>query len=239
MSFVNQQRTRRRWQPPFNSSISPQRTSTERCHYIDVGQKPMNKIFQIGLVAAVFIQISTAEETDAKYARFLNLEAAEYHWRYIEAIDAGKLDLPENTIPDDISSDARARAYYNAGFLRGVREYRIESELKNSNSQRPCIPPHGVFRWELEGFIKGCAVARVVGSAIQKDIQDVLVRELQKDNSTPDSAIEAALRVIGQQWDDRVRRDEQTGAGQPAPKSVEKIPVEVQPLPPPSEDAPK
>jgi hypothetical protein len=199
----------------------------------------MNKIFQIGLIAAVFIQIATAEETDAKYARFLNLEAAEYHWRYVEAVDAGKLDLAENTIPKEISNDARARAYYRAGFLRGVREYRIESELKNSNSQRPCIPLLGVFRWELEGFIKGCAAARVVGSAIQKDIQDVLVRELQRDNSTPDSAIEAALKVIGQQWEDRERRAEQPGPAQPATQPADNPPANDQTSTPTSKVSPR
>ena len=197
----------------------------------------MSKIFQNVLAAAILIQISTAGEKDAKTDHFLGIAAGEYHWRYLEAIDAGKLDLVESIIPEKIANDARARAYYHAGFIRGVLEYQIESALKNSNSQRPCIPQHGVLSWELEGFIKGCAAARDVGMAIQKDIQDVLVRELQRDDSNPDSAIEAALRVIEQQRNDREKRAD-PGAAQPATKPADKVPPIDQPPTPTSKDGP-
>ena len=198
----------------------------------------MHIIYRIGVLAVTFAQMAIADDHEAKRRRFWDLEAGEYHFRYLEAIDTGKLDPPKNNIPEEIVNDTRAQMYYQAGFLRGVQQYQFEEELKNRNPIRPCILPQGVFRWEQEGFIRGCAVANEVGSAIQMDVLHVLVRELQKDDSTPDSAVDAAIQTLEQQRVER-QRLEQSGTLHPATKPADKPPVKEQPTSPTPKDAPR
>ncbi len=82
-----------------------------------------------------------------------------------------------------------------------------------------------------------------VVAAILISIEALLVIELEKDDSPPDSSIEAArdraLRVIAQKRHDRERRAEQQGAGQPVTKPADKVPAKVQPLTPTSKDGPR
>ena len=180
-----------------------------------------------------------ADTIEEKQARYDAVAAIEYQSRYLDGINAGKLDVTDDCIPPEIKNDARARIYFQAGFLRGVKSYSTVSGLKKCEGGGIHENFYsGVFYWELKGFLKGCATAYEFGQKLRYEIDEPVRMELKKIPFNPEMALDAAIKTL-ERIDDERNQDEQPGAGQPTPRPAEKIPAEVKPPPPPSEDAPK
>ena len=188
----------------------------------------MKAIATICAVAMVMPSL-LANTIDDKQARYDVLAAGEYHMRFLDAINAGKLDVPDDSIPPAIKNDARARMYFQAGFLRGVRSYSTVTGLHNSEGGGIHENFHrGVFYWELEGFLKGCDRAYEFGKKIRHEIDEPMSRELQKDNFNPEVALDVAIKVL-ERIDVERNQAEQPDPAQPATKPADEDPLKDQP----------
>jgi len=195
----------------------------------------MIRLFHLGLAAAMLGQCAFAEDRDAKAARYKDLVDGEFHARFLDAMDAGKLDPPENIIPEALRNDARKRMYFQAGFIRGVRSYQTNDGLMRTGGTR-CMKLRDVFEWELDGFIEGCKFAEKVGESIQFELNHVLSEELKKEGVTPDTALDTAIGEIERSRGERLRAEQ---ADQPPTKPADKPPVKGQPSTPTSKDGPR
>lgn len=197
----------------------------------------MIQLIHLGIVAAMLGQCAFAEDKDTKATRYKNLVDGEFHARFLDAMDAGRLDPPENVIPETYRNDARKRMYFQAGFVRGVRSFQANDGLTRGEGTR-CMKLRDVFEWELDGFIEGCKFAAKVGESIQIELNHVLLEELKKDGNTNDTALDTAIGEIERSRVERLRA-EQAGADQPATKPADKPPVKDQPSTPTSKDGPR
>jgi hypothetical protein len=219
------------------SLTSPQHVYTLLTENTLFCKKFMIRLFHLGFVAAMLGQCAFAEDKDVKVARYKDLVDDEFHARFLDAMDAGKLDPPENIIPEAFRNDARKRMYFQAGFIRGVRSYQMNDGLTRGDGTR-CMKLRDIFEWELDGFIEGCKFAEKVGESIQIELNHVLNEELQKEGVTPDTAFDTAISEIERSRVERLRA-EQAGAGQPATKPADKPAVKDQPSTPTSKDGPR
>jgi hypothetical protein len=160
-----------------------------------------HKIFSALLVWSIAILCAAGE---AKRTPLLDWKHAEYHKQFKGKIADGAI---KPDAPEQLKDKRLELQYYQAGFIRAIRDHRFLEDLQNSwaHAQYQNLED-GLFYWELEGYMAGARAAYALSKEIHKSLDKKILNWLKTDT------VPAELK----------NKVEQDGAGQPATRPESK-----------------
>ena len=161
----------------------------------------LHKIVSALLVWSIAVLCAAGEE---KRTPLLDWKHAEYHKQFKDKIACGaiKPDAPER-----LKNKRLELQYYQAGFIRAIRDHRFLEHLQNSWAHAHYRNLEGgVFYWELEGYMAGSRAAYALSEEINKSLDEKILNWLKTD-------------TVPAELENKV---EQAGTGQPATRSQSK-----------------